>query len=278
MVVADDRTLDEGDIRDVLRNDRRRIAIEHLRKRDGRAVSLGALSERVASRETGEGPAAAGQAPERVRLAPPDPPPPAPGVRYRRLRRRDQGSPAPGARPGAGGVHGGRPRTPPLVGGALRRALGARSGDRRRVGAVGAGRLRRQYDRVSRRLPRDRRPLGGLPVALRGGPVAARPRPVAGRTDAACVRRWCPRPRPGAVPSVDAGTDRCGDRTAPSGATNRPRRIPSGARSRQPFAVRSTAHRTRGSAVLLPACATVGLPIAPWVTLVRPYRRRRGET
>lgn len=56
MRTADDYMLDERDIHDVLRNDRRRIAIGHLRESDGGTASLGALSERVASRETGENP------------------------------------------------------------------------------------------------------------------------------------------------------------------------------------------------------------------------------
>lgn len=47
--------LEEGDIHDVLRNDRRRLAIKALRDRDGQA-SVRNLSEVVAARETGENP------------------------------------------------------------------------------------------------------------------------------------------------------------------------------------------------------------------------------
>ncbi|WP_336135619.1 DUF7344 domain-containing protein [Natronomonas amylolytica] len=47
--------LGEGEIHDVLRNDRRRLAIKALRDRDGRA-SVRDLSEEVAARETGEDP------------------------------------------------------------------------------------------------------------------------------------------------------------------------------------------------------------------------------
>jgi hypothetical protein len=47
--------LEEGDIHDVLRNDRRRLAIEALRDRNGEA-SVRGLAEEVAARETGEDP------------------------------------------------------------------------------------------------------------------------------------------------------------------------------------------------------------------------------
>jgi hypothetical protein len=47
--------LEEGDIHDVLRNDRRRLAIKALRDRNGQA-SVRDLAEEVAARETGEDP------------------------------------------------------------------------------------------------------------------------------------------------------------------------------------------------------------------------------
>ncbi len=47
--------LDEREIHDVLRNDRRRLALEALRERDGRAT-VRELSERIATQETGEDP------------------------------------------------------------------------------------------------------------------------------------------------------------------------------------------------------------------------------
>ncbi|RXK51361.1 DUF7344 domain-containing protein [Halorientalis pallida] len=49
-------TLDAGEIHDILRNDRRRLAIKCLRERDD-ALSVRDLSEQVATRETGESPA-----------------------------------------------------------------------------------------------------------------------------------------------------------------------------------------------------------------------------
>ena len=49
-------SLDESDIHDVLRNDRRRLTIERLREAEG-SVSVRELSEAVATRETGEDPA-----------------------------------------------------------------------------------------------------------------------------------------------------------------------------------------------------------------------------
>ena len=48
--------LDAGEIHDILRNDRRRLAIKCLREQDG-ALSVRDLSEEVATRETGEAPA-----------------------------------------------------------------------------------------------------------------------------------------------------------------------------------------------------------------------------
>ncbi|WP_424018461.1 DUF7344 domain-containing protein [Halorientalis pallida] len=48
--------LDAGEIHDILRNDRRRLAIKCLREQDG-ALSVRDLSEEVATRETGESPA-----------------------------------------------------------------------------------------------------------------------------------------------------------------------------------------------------------------------------
>lgn len=50
-----DGALEEGDIHDVLRNNRRRLTIKALRDRDGHA-SVRNLSEEVAARETGENP------------------------------------------------------------------------------------------------------------------------------------------------------------------------------------------------------------------------------
>lgn len=52
---ATNGALGEGEIHDVLRNDRRRLAIKALRDRNGRA-SVRDLSEEVAARETGEDP------------------------------------------------------------------------------------------------------------------------------------------------------------------------------------------------------------------------------
>ncbi len=51
-----DGSLDESDIHDVLRNNRRRLTIERLRQA-GSAVSVRQLSEEVATLETGEDPA-----------------------------------------------------------------------------------------------------------------------------------------------------------------------------------------------------------------------------
>ena len=51
-----DGVLDEGEIHDVLRNHRRRLAIKALRE-DGGESSVRDLSEEVATRETGESPA-----------------------------------------------------------------------------------------------------------------------------------------------------------------------------------------------------------------------------
>jgi predicted transcriptional regulator len=48
--------LDAGEIHDILRNDRRRLAIKCLREQDG-PLSVRDLSEEVATRETGESPA-----------------------------------------------------------------------------------------------------------------------------------------------------------------------------------------------------------------------------
>lgn len=50
-----DTELQRGDIHEILRNDRRRATIEALRQQLG-AISLRALSERIAERETGESP------------------------------------------------------------------------------------------------------------------------------------------------------------------------------------------------------------------------------
>lgn len=50
-----DTELQRGDIHEILRNDRRRATIEALRQQFG-AISLRALSERIAERETGESP------------------------------------------------------------------------------------------------------------------------------------------------------------------------------------------------------------------------------
>jgi len=47
--------LDEREIHDVLRNDRRRLALEALREQDGRST-VRDLSERIATQETGEEP------------------------------------------------------------------------------------------------------------------------------------------------------------------------------------------------------------------------------
>jgi hypothetical protein len=52
-----ERPLEEGEIHDVLRNERRRLALDRLRESDSRSMSLGRLSEAVASLETGEAPA-----------------------------------------------------------------------------------------------------------------------------------------------------------------------------------------------------------------------------
>lgn len=50
-----ERSLDEGQIHEVLRNSRRRLALQALRESDDTAT-VGDLSERVAARETGEEP------------------------------------------------------------------------------------------------------------------------------------------------------------------------------------------------------------------------------
>ena len=54
--VTADGSLEEGQIHEVLRNDRRRLALEALRESDGRST-VRELSETVATRETGEEPA-----------------------------------------------------------------------------------------------------------------------------------------------------------------------------------------------------------------------------
>jgi hypothetical protein len=56
MSIQAHQPLDEGEIYDVLRNDRRRLALECLRGAEG-ALDVGELSERVATAETGERPA-----------------------------------------------------------------------------------------------------------------------------------------------------------------------------------------------------------------------------
>lgn len=53
--VARDDMLEEGEIHDVLRNDRRRLTIEALQDRDGTAT-VSDLSEEIAACETGENP------------------------------------------------------------------------------------------------------------------------------------------------------------------------------------------------------------------------------
>ena len=53
--VAAEGTLEEGEIHDVLRNDRRRLTLEALREADG-GSTVRELSEVVAARETGEEP------------------------------------------------------------------------------------------------------------------------------------------------------------------------------------------------------------------------------
>lgn len=52
-----EKSLDEGQIHDVLRNARRRLAITCLQDTEEGSLSLGELSERVAEMETGEAPA-----------------------------------------------------------------------------------------------------------------------------------------------------------------------------------------------------------------------------
>jgi len=54
--MSDQRVLDEGAIHDVLRNERRRFALEELCE-NGNVLSVRDLSERVAALETGESPA-----------------------------------------------------------------------------------------------------------------------------------------------------------------------------------------------------------------------------
>jgi len=56
MAVAQQETLKEGDIHDVLSNTRRRFTIDCLQETDGGAMSVRDLSELVAARETGETP------------------------------------------------------------------------------------------------------------------------------------------------------------------------------------------------------------------------------
>lgn len=53
--MTDEQVLDEGDIHDVLRNERRRHTLELLRE-NGDTLSVRQLSERVAALETGESP------------------------------------------------------------------------------------------------------------------------------------------------------------------------------------------------------------------------------
>jgi predicted transcriptional regulator len=53
--IAANSTLEEGEIHDVLRNDRRRLTLEALREEDGQST-VRDLSEVVAARETGEDP------------------------------------------------------------------------------------------------------------------------------------------------------------------------------------------------------------------------------
>lgn len=53
--MTDERALDEGDIHDVLRNERRRLTLELLRENSD-SLSVRDLSERVAALETGESP------------------------------------------------------------------------------------------------------------------------------------------------------------------------------------------------------------------------------
>jgi hypothetical protein len=55
VAVGHDGSLEEGEIHEVLRNDRRRLALEALQEDDGRST-VGELSETVAARETGEEP------------------------------------------------------------------------------------------------------------------------------------------------------------------------------------------------------------------------------
>lgn len=55
MAIQTHHPLEEGEIYDVLRNDRRRLALECLREAEGE-LSVGELSERVAAAETGETP------------------------------------------------------------------------------------------------------------------------------------------------------------------------------------------------------------------------------
>ncbi|MWG36714.1 DUF7344 domain-containing protein [Halomarina oriensis] len=56
MAIQAHQPLEEGEIYDVLRNDRRRLALERLREADGKRLSVGELSEQVAAAETGETP------------------------------------------------------------------------------------------------------------------------------------------------------------------------------------------------------------------------------
>lgn len=56
-MTAHDGELDQGDIHDVLRNARRRLAIKCLQEADGRELTVRDLSEKIATIETGEEPA-----------------------------------------------------------------------------------------------------------------------------------------------------------------------------------------------------------------------------
>ncbi|MFD1515175.1 DUF7344 domain-containing protein [Halomarina rubra] len=55
MAIQTHEPLEEGEIYDVLRNDRRRFALDSLRGAEG-SLSVGELAEQVAARETGETP------------------------------------------------------------------------------------------------------------------------------------------------------------------------------------------------------------------------------
>lgn len=73
--------LQSTDVHEVLKNKRRRMALELLREAENGMVSVRGLTERIADEETNESPAPRAKRQSVVRVAPPVPPP-----KTRRLR------------------------------------------------------------------------------------------------------------------------------------------------------------------------------------------------